>query len=120
MFFMARHGDQVELVTPPAQSGLLLGITRETVLALLRRAGLPVREQLVFADELPRFDEAFLCSSVRGLVPVSRIDRHKLHGARPGSVFRHIERLFLTWVETEVGHRVDWATGNPVRSREGS
>jgi branched-subunit amino acid aminotransferase/4-amino-4-deoxychorismate lyase len=111
IFFMARTGDAVEFVTPPAQSGLLLGITRATVIELLKRAGLPITEQIVYADELARFDEAFVCSTLRGLAPVSRIDQHKLFSARPAAVFRHIERLYLTWVETQVGFRVDWPTG---------
>ncbi len=114
VFLIAREGDLVEIATPPAASGILLGITRETVINLLTAAGIPVREQLVYADELPRFDEAFLCSSVRGLVPISRIDKHKLFTLRPTAVFRHIERLFLTWVETELGFRVDWASGRKV------
>jgi len=111
IFFIARQGDEVEFVTPPAASGILLGITRDTLIAVMRQATLPVHEQIVYADELPRFDEAFLCSTVRGLVPVNRIDRHRLHTARSGSIYRHIERLYLTWVETQLGYRVDWATG---------
>lgn len=114
VFLIARDGDLVEIATPPATSGILLGITRETIMHLLTRAQIPVREQVVFADELPRFDEAFICSSVRGLVPVTRIDKHKLFTLRPNSVYRHIERLFLTWVETELGFRVDWASGRKV------
>lgn len=114
VFFVARQGDLVEFVTPPAHSGLLLGITRETIIRLLGNAKIPVHEQIVHADELPRFDEAFVCSTVRGLVPVNRIDKHKLHTARAGAVFRHVERLFLTWVQTEVGYRVDWLTGHPA------
>lgn len=112
IFLIARDGDMVEFVTPPSQSGLLLGITRDTVISLLAKAKIPVHEQIVHVDELPRFDEAFLCSTVRGLVPVNRIDKHRLHTARPNAVYRHVERLFLTWVETQVGHRVDWATGH--------
>jgi branched-subunit amino acid aminotransferase/4-amino-4-deoxychorismate lyase len=111
IFFMSRDGDNIEFVTPAAHSGILLGITRSTMIGLIKRAGIPVKEEIIFADEIPRFDEAFLCSTVRGLVPVNRIDRHKMHTARTGAVFRHIERLFLTWVETQLGFRPDWRTG---------
>lgn len=114
IFFMARTGDNIEFITPPAHSGILLGITRNTMIDLIRNAKIPVSEQIVFSDEIARFDEAFLCSTVRGLVPINRIDRHKLHTQRPSAVFRHIERLFLTWVETEIGFRPDWRTGIPV------
>jgi branched-subunit amino acid aminotransferase/4-amino-4-deoxychorismate lyase len=114
IFFMARTGDNVEIITPPAHSGILLGITRATMIDLIRGAGIPVTEQIIFSDEIARFDEAFLCSTVRGLVPVHQIDRHKMHSARPTAVFRHLERLFITWVETQIGFRPDWRTGRPV------
>lgn len=114
VFFMARDGDNFELITPPAMSGILLGITRATLIRLMKAAGIPVREQIVYADELARFDECFVCSTVRGLVPIAKIDSHRLHTAREGSVFRHLERLYLTWVETELGFRVDWNSGRKV------
>lgn len=114
IFFIARVGDNIEFITPPAHSGILLGITRNTLIDLIRNANIPVSEQIVFSDEIARFDEAFLCSTVRGLVPINRIDRHKMHTSRPNAVYRHIERLFLTWVETEIGYRPDWRTGKPV------
>lgn len=114
VFFLARQGDLVEIVTPPAASGILLGITREKLLSLLNGAKIPAREQIVFADELPRFDEAFLCSTVRGLVPVSRIDKQKLFTTRPTATYRHIERLYFAWVESQLGFRVDWPTGNKL------
>lgn len=111
VFFMAREGDNVQFITPPVNSGLLQGITRATIIRLLTMTKIPVVEQLVYADELARFDEAFVCSTVRGLVPIAAIDKHKFGSARPKAVFRHIERLFLTWAETEIGYRVDWTTG---------
>lgn len=114
IFFVQREGDGIHFVTPPAMSGLLLGITRQTVLELLRRAQLPVEERIVYADEIARFDEAFLTSTVRGLVPVHRIDQHRLHTTRANSVFRHIERLYGTWVATQLGFRIDWATGEKL------
>jgi branched-chain amino acid aminotransferase len=111
IFLLERQGDNVAFVTPPINSGILAGITRATMIKLLGMAKIPVREELVYADELARFDEAFVCSTVRGLVPVQAIDKHRLVSARPQSVFRHIERLFLTWAETQIGHRVEWPTG---------
>jgi len=112
IFFIGREGDLVEVATPPAASGILLGITRDTLIQLLTRAKIRVTERIIYADEIARFDEAFLCSTVRGLIPVGKIDAHKLHTARASSVFRHFERLFLTWVESEIGFRVDWNTGS--------
>src|SRR5690606_38477327 len=102
IFFIARQGDAIEILTPPPASGILLGITRQTLLDLFRRAGIAAHEQLVFADELARFDEAFLTSTVRGLVPVARIDHKRFFTTRPNAVFQQVKRLHGAWVESQL------------------
>ena len=114
VFFIGREGDAVEIATPPAASGILPGITRQTMIALLTRAKIAVTERVIYVDEIARFDEAFVCSTVRGLVPVAAVDQHRLHSARPQSVFRQFQHLYLTWVETELGYRVEWDSGARV------
>lgn len=114
IFFIGRYGDEVEIVTPSLYSGLLSGITRATIMELLARAKIRVEERVVYSEEIPRFDEAFVCSTVRGLVPVNKISEHTLHTTRATSVFLHIKRLHDTWAECELGHRIDWNTGKPV------
>ncbi len=111
IFLLARQGDELEIITPPVQSGILNGTMRATVIKLLAQASIPVHEQIVLVDEIPRFDEAFLTSSIQGLRPIERIGRHKLHSTRPQATFNHIERLFGTWVESQIGYRVDWHNG---------
>lgn len=111
VFFIGRDGDLVEIATPPEFSGILKGITRQHIIKLLNKAQIPVTERIIYRDELARFDEAFVCSTVRGLVPLKRIDNHSLHTARDSSVFRNIERLFFAHVTQQLGYRVDWNTG---------
>ncbi|NRA67063.1 MAG: aminotransferase class IV [Pseudobacteriovorax sp.] len=114
IFLIGREGDLVEIATPTERSGLLLGITRKRIITLLTNASINVTERLISEDEIPRFDEGFLCSTVRGLVPLAEIDGHRLHSTRSAAVFHHIERLYMTWVETEVGYRVHWNTGKRI------
>jgi branched-chain amino acid aminotransferase len=100
IFFMARQGDLLEIVTPPATSGILPGITRKKLISLLTHAGIPVSEQKIFFDEIPRFDEAFVTSSLAGLRPITWIDRQRFHTVRPQATFWHFKRLYQTWLET--------------------
>jgi branched-chain amino acid aminotransferase len=95
IFFIARQGSSVEIVTPHLESGLLEGITRNYVLQQLAAQGFSVREDIVSRDELARFDEAFICSTMRGLMPVRRIDEHLLHTRRAQSTFSTIEGIYL-------------------------
>jgi branched-subunit amino acid aminotransferase/4-amino-4-deoxychorismate lyase len=111
IFFIGRDGDQVEISTPAVSSGLLPGTTRRKILELLANAKIAAHEKVIYTEEIPRFDEAFLCSSIRGLVPIARIDNHKFHSTRKDATFRHIERLFHAWVTAELGLKLDWNTG---------
>jgi branched-chain amino acid aminotransferase len=67
-----------ELRTAPAALGLLAGVTRGRLIELGREGGLPVAERAVSADELATADEVFLTSSVRGVMPVTRLDGRTL------------------------------------------
>jgi branched-subunit amino acid aminotransferase/4-amino-4-deoxychorismate lyase len=98
IFLIGRTGDLVEIATPPESSGILSGITRARITELLYNAKIPVTERVITEDEIPRFDEAFVTSSVRGLVPVVAIGGHRLHTMRGQAVFHHIARLYNTWL----------------------
>jgi branched-subunit amino acid aminotransferase/4-amino-4-deoxychorismate lyase len=117
IFFIGREGDSVIIHTPSHMSGILKGITRETTMRLLNNAQIPVHENVIYADELARYDEAFLCSTIKGLVPVVQIDKQKFYTTRTNSIFQHINRLYLSWAESELGFRVDWNTGEKVPSK---
>ncbi len=103
IFLMARDGDLLEIATPPLTAGILPGITRARVIELLERSQIPVTVRAIATDELPRFDEGFLSSSVRGLVPIQTIEKHRLHSLRPQAVFKQIQRLYCTWEAEEGG-----------------
>ena len=55
-----------------AQKGILLGVTRRIVLRLARGEGMSIEYRFPRLDET--FDEAFLTSSSRGIVPIVSID----------------------------------------------
>ena len=108
IFFVLQQKGEITVVTPPPESGLLLGITRQTLLKQMQQKKISVEERIVKKEELSDIAEAFLCSTVRGLVPVSQIDCKKLPSPSVDSFFRKIEALYLEWVATQVGAPVDW------------
>jgi branched-subunit amino acid aminotransferase/4-amino-4-deoxychorismate lyase len=101
IFLISRDGDLVEIATPPPTAGILCGITRARVIELLERSQIPVTERIMTLEELPRFDEGFVTSSLRGPFPISRIDKHRMHSTRPQAVFQHILRLYRSWESHE-------------------
>jgi len=86
-FFIVRGG---ELVTPPLDSGILAGITREFVIETAVECRVPVHETAVNVSDVLTADEAFLSSSTREIVPIVRIDGHTVTDGRPGPVTRQL------------------------------
>lgn len=84
-FFMVCDG---AVITPPLQVGILAGITRRHVLAMAAALGLPTAEASFSVDALADADEAFITSSVRGVMPVARIDDRRWPA--PGPVTRRL------------------------------
>ena len=80
------------LITPPCDR-VLPGITRQVVLALAKKEFAIVERQL-HKDEIRLFDEAFLASSVREVVPIVAIDSIQISGGKPGSRTKKILELF--------------------------
>jgi branched-chain amino acid aminotransferase len=72
------------LVTPPETDGILLGITRESVLAVAAELGIPIKLQSLPLDVLKGAAEAFFCSSIRELVPVVSVDGTSIGTGKPG------------------------------------
>ena len=78
-------GDGAAL-TPPVDSGLLPGITREFLFELGPEVGVPVREQILHDADLFGASEAFLTSTTREIVPIVQVDERTIGGGRPGPV----------------------------------
>jgi len=78
------------IVTPPASAGILLGITRETLLDLARGVEILVEERELSQSELSVADEAFISSSIREIVPLVAVDGRPIGGGLPGPVTRRL------------------------------
>jgi branched-chain amino acid aminotransferase len=90
-FFVVAGG---RVATPPLSVGILQGITRRTVISLLRGAGVAVDEVPLWPVDLKRADEAFLTSSVRGVVPIARVDGKALADGKPGAITKKVMALY--------------------------
>src|SRR5690606_15743278 len=94
-FFCVMHekGRDV-VVTPPIDTGILPGITRQVLIREMKRARISFREGEVFPRDSARMTEAFLCSSVRGPVPIVKIEKTKIGTGKPGPVFARLLELY--------------------------
>jgi len=73
-----------ELATPALECAILPGTTRTWLLAWGASIGLTAIEGWLTSADLGAADEAFVCSSVAGVLPVTRFEGHPIGSGRPG------------------------------------
>lgn len=89
--FIVQEG---RLLTPALSVGILRGITRDAVIDCARSDGIPVEESVLEAGRLARADEAFLTSTLKGVLPIRRVDGWPIREGRPGPLTRRIAALY--------------------------
>jgi branched-chain amino acid aminotransferase len=72
--------------TPSFASDILNGITRQTVINLIRDLGLPFVERTVRRAELYTCDEAFFTGTAAEVAPIVAVDRKVVGNGKPGQV----------------------------------
>ena len=88
-FFYVRDG-----VLCTAGRGVLIGVTRQTVITLAKREGMKFCIRALRVNELPSISEAFITSSSRGIVPVVGIDARQVGDGNVGPVTQRLMQLY--------------------------
>jgi D-alanine transaminase len=82
------------IVTRPATSGILKGITREVALQVAAKQGLAIEERPFKLAEALAAREAFLTSATQVVMPIVQIDGSRIGDGRPGAVARALRARF--------------------------
>lgn len=88
-----------EIVT--AGEGVLEGVTLAVVLHIAVSRGMTVRHERVPLSAVGGFDEAFLSSSTRGVVPVIKVVDQVIGDGSVGAATRELTRLYYEYAERE-------------------
>lgn len=93
------------LRTPPLATGVLAGTTRDWLLGADGAAavGLAAGEAAFGLEELLGADEAILCSSVAGIVPLVEVDGRSIGDGRPGAWARRLRDAREAWIVAQSG-----------------
>jgi D-alanine transaminase len=86
--------DYGAIVTRPAESGILRGITRTVVLDVAAKLRLQVEERPFTVGEAQAAREAFLTAASQIVMPVVEIDGRQIGDGRPGEVARSLRKRF--------------------------
>lgn len=97
------------LWTPPDE-GVLLGVTRRSILEIAKHAGYTVREEAIAPEFLFDASEAFLTGTSAGVWPVESIDDRLVGDGRPGPVSQTLSQHFRRIVRGEDPAFEHWLT----------
>ncbi len=86
------------LFTP--SHGILVGITRNSVMEMAREMGMEVREGHYTVFDFTSADEVFMTNTVAGVAPVVGIDGWKIGEGKMGPITRKFQETYLNWLET--------------------
>jgi branched-chain amino acid aminotransferase len=92
--FCVRGG---RVLTPPANSGCLEGVTRAVLLEIGGSAGERVEERTLLPEDLYAAEEVFITSTNRNLIAVTEVNGHKIASA-PGPVVPKLEKAFEKYI----------------------
>jgi branched-chain amino acid aminotransferase len=89
-----------KLFTP--SHGILVGITRNSVMDMAREMGMEVEEGFYSVFDFTSADEVFMTNTVAGVAPVTNIDGWTIGDGKPGPLTQKFQKIYLNWLETGV------------------
>jgi branched-chain amino acid aminotransferase len=105
--FMIRDG---VLSTPGIDSSILPGITRDSVMALARDAGLHVEVRSIARSELTGADEVFFTGTAAEVSPIREIDGYPIGAGKRGPLTERLQKAFFRAVRGEDPSKSHWLT----------
>ena len=100
-----------EIYTPPESASILPGITRDTVIRLIRdELGKEVVEKNILVSELLNADEVFMVGTAAEVTPVVEVDNILIGDGAPGVVTKDLQKLYYQVVRGKIDKYSDWIT----------
>jgi branched-chain amino acid aminotransferase len=115
--FVVKDG---RLMTPPAASSILAGITRDSVMHLARDLGLEVVEHAIPREMLYFADELFFTGTAAEITPIRSVDRIEVGPGHRGPVTKRLQEAFFGLFTGETPDRHGWLEPVPQAVSAGS
>lgn len=96
--------------TPPLSSSILLGITRATVIRLLKDLEIPVFEDTIPREMLYIAEEVFFTGSAAEITPIRSIDKITIGSGERGPITKRLQEEFFAYINGEREDRYNWLT----------
>jgi len=109
--FVVRDG---VIYTAPLSSGILHGITRDSIMRIAADLGYTVREMVMPREFLYIVDEAFFCGTAAEITPIRSIDQLPVGTGAPGPVYKAVRDRFMGIVKGVLPDPYGWLTAVPL------
>ena len=96
--------------TNDEDSNILMGITRKTVLKLIKDLGMDYKIDKITKDDLYSADEAFFTGSASEITPIRKVDNHEFSNGKAGKMTLEIQKLYYNIVRGENKAYDSWLT----------
>ncbi|MEM3172169.1 MAG: aminotransferase class IV, partial [Candidatus Nitrosotenuis sp.] len=90
--FVVKNGD---VFTPPLTSGILEGITRDSVIQLIRSEGINLVERDLDRDDLFSADEIFMTGTAAEVKSVTQVDDVIIGDGKVGQMTKRLQGAFM-------------------------
>lgn len=90
--FVVKNG---KIITPPATSSILPGITRDSIVILAKELGYEIEEANIAREALYLADEIFMTGTAAEIVPVRSVDQITVGAGKRGPITEHIQSSFF-------------------------
>jgi branched-chain amino acid aminotransferase len=107
-FFMVRNG---HLVTPPVNSDILEGITRDSIIELAREEmGLETIQRSIDRSEVYVCDEAFLTGTGVQIAAITQVEHRPIGSGELGPIVTRVRELYFDVVKAKNPKFQHWCT----------
>lgn len=96
------------LITPPLSSGVLAGITRDSVMKIALDEEISVKEQNIAREQLYEADEAFFAGTAAEVTPIREIDGKVVGGGKRGPITEKLQHIFFDAVRGRKPEYESW------------
>jgi branched-chain amino acid aminotransferase len=105
--FMIKNG---KIYTPPLSSGVLEGITKDSVVTIARDKGYQVIEKEMTRSEIYMADEFFMTGTAAEVTPIRSLDERTIGCGKRGPVTKDIQEAFFEAARGKDPRYLHWLT----------
>jgi len=96
--------------TPPLDADILNGITRNSVIQLIKKEHMKLVEKNITVNELLKADEVFMTGTAAEVKSVTKIDKNSIGNGGVGEITKELQKSFMNIVMGKDKRFVRWLT----------